>query len=340
MSWPLVVLAALVAVCTGIIGATIAAPDRAPALLQPAAPPTSAPVQEQQFGDERSAPVVLAITNPTSLTSNADGRITAARAESGQLIESGSSPVDVNTVPVIALFLAVPPYRDLDIGSTGADVSALQDELRRLGYAGTTNGYYGSATVSAVKALKGRAGMPDPDGALPLSQTMWLPTPVAALDTWTAVLGSSVIVGGTLGTVPGRVTSVLVTLPSDLAPGARTLRLWGQTTEIDTEGRSDDVGFLTAVMATRDYAAATQAANLADITGTIWLTNTITALKVPPTALFDINGANACLQSGNTVYSVTIVGSGFGASLVALDDPDSEAPSTVVVGPAITATGC
>lgn len=336
----LAILAVLAAIGAGAIGATILTPEQPPTNLRPGAELTSAPVQQQQFDDQRTVPITLSITEATPLVSNVDGTVTALRVAAGQELASGSSPLDVDDVPILALHTKVPLYRDLSIGSRGADVASLQDELARLGYDIESDGYYGWVTGAAVKDLKTRAGAVRPDGNLPLAQAVWLPTQTVTPDTWTALLGSTAAAGTGYGTVPGRLTAVAATLPGTLAPGARSLTLWGQTAPLE-DGRAVDDGFLEAVMQTRDYAAAAAAADPGSLTATIALTEPVDTLKVPPTALFGIEGDRACLQSGEEVFPVMVVGSALGASLVTVDEaPDRAAPTEVALGSAITAESC
>ena len=50
--------------------------------------------------------------------------------------------------------------QNLWIGERSADVSALQDTLRQLGYySGASTGYFGSATAAAVKKLQSAQGL-------------------------------------------------------------------------------------------------------------------------------------------------------------------------------------
>jgi hypothetical protein len=200
----LAVLALVVAAGAGAAGAAVLLPDRPPADLRPAAPITSAPVQQQRFADERSVPVTLSVSEATPLTAHGDGTVTALRSGAGQPIGSGTSPLDVEGRPVLALHTTVPPFRDLAADATGADVTALQEELARLGYPVTVTGRYGRSTSAAIKDLKTRAGAVKPDGDLPLAQVLWLPDPTVTPGSWAARLGSTVGTGAEYGAVPGR----------------------------------------------------------------------------------------------------------------------------------------
>lgn len=329
----LAILALIAATSAGAVAATLLTPDKPPADLRPGSALTSAPVQQQQFDDQRTVPVALSVTDATPLTANGDGRVTALRTSAGQELTSGSSPLDLNGVPIIALHTSVPMFRDLGIDSTGADVKALQTELARLGYDVDSTGYYGWATRNAMKDLQSKAGATHPDGSLPLAQVLWLPARTVIPGTWTALLGSTATAGSSYGTVPGRLIAVTATLPGMLAPGARTLRLWGQEAPLGEDRRAVEADFLAAVMKTPEYAATVGADDPGSLTGTVALAKPVQTLKVPPTALFGIDGTTACVQSGDTVLPVTVVGSALGASLVTLDEAPSSAPDEAAETP-------
>jgi multidrug efflux pump subunit AcrA (membrane-fusion protein) len=82
--------------------------------------------------------------------------------------------------PVIALNGGLPTYRTLRPGSTGPDVTQLEEALSRLGlHPGAVDGRYDSATGAAVAALFKRAGYEAPKP--PESATQALETARAAL---------------------------------------------------------------------------------------------------------------------------------------------------------------
>jgi peptidoglycan hydrolase-like protein with peptidoglycan-binding domain len=334
------ILALIVAASAGVIGGVVLTPDRAPDPLRPAAAITSAPVLEQTFEDERTIPIALAVSEDTPLFANTEGKVTAVHASAGTPIASGSSPVSIDGVPVLALSTSVPLYRDLANGNSGPDVLALQDELRRLGYEVDSTGNYGSATSAAVRDLKLAAGMSDPDGRLPLAVTLWLPAETVTPGEWTALLDTRVTTGGSYGSLPGQLTALTATTPDTLAPGVRTLTLWGTETVLPENGQVNDAGFLSALSATPDYAVVLASGEQESLTATIRLETPVQALKVPPTALFDIEGTSACIQADGAALPVSVVGSGLGASLVTIDTPGIPTPTAVAIGEFITATEC
>ncbi|MBM7818631.1 peptidoglycan hydrolase-like protein with peptidoglycan-binding domain [Cellulosimicrobium cellulans] len=332
-----VLLTSIAVGALGVGAGLFLAPPQVPDELTAASDERSSPVAPQQFDDDRTVNVTLHVSEPVALRSAATGTVTEAFAAPGQEIASGATIFDVDSEPVVALHTTVPLYRDLTQGDRGIDVQALQDELVRLGYTVDTTGYYGRGTTAAVKELQKRAGATKPTGSLALSHVMWLPAPSVVPETWTATLGT-LLGAGDVGTTPAALTSVSINeVPNGLAPGPRTLTLFGSTTVLDDSGTATDPAFLAAAAATPDYRA-TRASDSPDTApATTQLAEPLAALRVPPSAVFAVQGTSACIQSDGVARPVTIVGSGLGASLVTVE---GEAPTTVDVGEAITADGC
>jgi peptidoglycan hydrolase-like protein with peptidoglycan-binding domain len=335
-------LTVLVCLTTAAAGAglgVVVGHGSAPALLDTAQETRSAPVTVQEFVDERTVPVELVVSDGADLSTAAEGRVTESRATAGTAIESGSLVLRVDETPVVALHTEVPLYRDLGPGDKGRDVEALQSELRRLGYPTGSGTTYGRQTVAAVKALLTAAGVTKPDGRLRLAEVLWIPTASVVPDTWTAGAGVLLDETGTVGTLAGALTAVRMTAPSGLAPGARDLTLFGATATVGDDGTVADPDFLSAVMHDADYVALRDSETPAATTAVIALHEPVSALRVPPSALFAIDGDLACLQVDGTPAAVTVVGSGLGASLVTLDGA-GEVPESVDLGSAVTASTC
>lgn len=71
----------------------------------------------------------------------------------GASVAEGELLAEVNGRPVLVLQGATPSFREMGPGTKGADVSALQTALRRLGFdTGETDGTFGTGTESAVQA--------------------------------------------------------------------------------------------------------------------------------------------------------------------------------------------
>ncbi|MFG6446538.1 hypothetical protein ACFXQA_14855 [Microbacterium sp. P07] len=82
----------------------------------------------------------------------------------GDTIEGGSVLLEIAGRPVIALPGDVPSYRDLRVGTTGADVAALKSALASLGIdpGDAASATFDAATASAIDALYERVGYDRP----------------------------------------------------------------------------------------------------------------------------------------------------------------------------------
>lgn len=129
----------------------------------------------------------------------------------GQVIRQGQQIYGVSGGPVVLLYGPVPAYRDLSEGMTGADVTELNRDLVKLGYAtraalGPRSGwdYYSAETAYAVELLQAKLGL-TVTGTLPLGQAAVLPGPalVTGLGTSTSLSGPAAA-----GTVVLTATSV------------------------------------------------------------------------------------------------------------------------------------
>ena len=84
----------------------------------------------------------------------------------GQTIRQGQAIYQVSGTPVVLLYGSVPAYRDLSEGMTGADVTELNTDLVKLGYAtatalGPRSGwdYFSGETAYALGLLQARLGL-------------------------------------------------------------------------------------------------------------------------------------------------------------------------------------
>jgi multidrug efflux pump subunit AcrA (membrane-fusion protein) len=97
-----------------------------------------------------------------------------------------------NGVPVVLLYGAVPAWRTLDEGLTGADVTQLNHDLVALGYASRSDisalgwDYFSWETAYGVQQLESALGVSSPPGSLPLGSVVFEPAAIRVSD----VLGS------------------------------------------------------------------------------------------------------------------------------------------------------
>jgi hypothetical protein len=170
--------------------------------------------------------------------------------QTGQVIHQGQQIYGVSGSPVVLLYGSVPAYRDLSEGMTGADVTELNRDLVKLGYAtrtalGPRSGwdYYSAGTAYAVELLQARLGL-TVTGTLPLGQAAVLPGPalVTGLGTSTSLSGPA-----TAGTVVLTATSVTPVVTIDLDPSLQAEVKDGDQVSITLPDGSTTPGVVTQV---------------------------------------------------------------------------------------------
>jgi peptidoglycan hydrolase-like protein with peptidoglycan-binding domain len=329
---------AVILVAAGAAGALLLSSERVPAELRSGSAPAAAAAAAEQFTDERTVEATFTVAESAPITLRAEGTVTASRCVPGRPLASGSPALRVNDRPVVLLHTRVPPYRDLQRGHEGRDVKALQQELARLGYQVDADGDFDRRTAQAVKELETAAGFAEPDGVVSMADIAWLPQPTVTPTSCDATLGATVTPGGSLAKLAGRLSAVrLASLPAGLVPGARSITVFGVTGALAGDRTATDPAFLASLAATPEFQAQVAADSKDPATATLSLVKPLTAVKVPPAAIFALNGSQGCVQSGTRTIPVVVVGSGLGASLVTLSGPR---PSSVNLGAAITASRC
>ena len=184
----------------------------------------------------------------------------------GQVIHQGQQIYGVSGGPVVLLYGPVPAYRDLSEGMTGADVTELNRDLVKLGYAtraalGPRSGwdYYSAETAYAVGLLQTKLGL-TVTGTLPLGQAAVLPGPalVIALGTSTSLSGPA-----TAGSVVLTATSVTPVVTIDLDPSLQAEVKDGDQVSITLPDGSTTPGVVTQVgrVATTPNSSSSSSAN-------------------------------------------------------------------------------
>jgi hypothetical protein len=143
----------------------------------------------------------------------------------GQTVRQGHVIYKVSGSPVVLLYGHVPAYRTLSEGMTGADVTQLNRDLVRLGYANRADisalgwDYFSWETRYALELLQSHLGIASPTGELSLGSAVFLPG--AALITG---LGSSVVLGGpaSSGTVVATASSTTPVVTIALDPSLQS----------------------------------------------------------------------------------------------------------------------
>jgi peptidoglycan hydrolase-like protein with peptidoglycan-binding domain len=140
----------------------------------------------------------------------------------GRTLYQGQVLYRVSGSPVVLLYGSVPAYRDLSVGLTGADVTELNTDLVRLGYATAAAmgprsgwGYYSPETAYAVGLLQARLGLTE-TGTLSLGEAVFLSGPALITDWGTAIsLGGPATAGTVVLTASS--TTPVVTIGLDAA---------------------------------------------------------------------------------------------------------------------------
>jgi len=146
----------------------------------------------------------------SALVLAATGTLTALPA-AGTVLTQGSTVVEVDGAPVIALEGSFPFWRTLGPGvEDGKDVLQLEYVLAALGYAAehdmTVDDEWTSATTEAVEDFQSDHGQDD-DGTIDLGELVVIPGPVR-VDAVSGVVGQAAAEAGITVTAPERSVSV------------------------------------------------------------------------------------------------------------------------------------
>ncbi|MFF2039525.1 peptidoglycan-binding protein [Kitasatospora sp. NPDC058170] len=173
--------AALLAV--GGLGAASLVKSPAERAAQAAPPPNSlitAPVTSQVLN--RSVPARAVVYPPAQyniVPSSASPDVTQLyvsklAVKTGDAVTSGQLLAEVSGQPLFALDGPVPAYRDIKPGSSGPDVTELQNALAGLGYSlrSDDKGVFGPGTAQAVTEFYRRLGYPVPTTGVTAQQAV------------------------------------------------------------------------------------------------------------------------------------------------------------------------
>ena len=331
-------LAALVVAAGGAVaGVMLTAAPTADSLASPA-PTTTVEVTTRPYDDARNIDLRPVASDGRALTAAASGTITATRCVVGDELSSGDQLVAVDGRPVVALATTMPLWRDLALGARGADVTALNEELRRLGHPAGQGDRFDAATRDGVRALLANAGASSPDGTLPLAHVAWLPSRTTTLGACEHRLGDRTD-GGRLATAGGGVVALQAAmLPPNARHGDRVVTVAGVRTYLGEDGQVTDREALDAWFASPEGFAWRNLGDDAPATTVTWeLAQPLETAVVPPGALAGADGPRPCLATPDGARAVEIVGSGLGKSYVQMLDGT---PPSHVLARAVPGTTC
>lgn len=312
-----------------------------PELLRSGGEVTTAPVVPQTFDDSRRVQVQLVTGVDQPLVVQTGGMLTASWCQDGGEITSGTVVAHVDERRLIGLHTTVPPYRDLSVGDDGADVAALQSELIRLGHldASAADGEFGNLTGQALQSLRESAGLDDGEGSTERAEFIWLPSPQMTGITCALKVGDAVSQGAAIATSRGAPERVDVrSLPDDLTPGERTIRIGSVQGPVDSRGVATDAAFLAELAADEELISGLAEDPGATVTATIALASSLAAYSIPVGAL--IGGPERrCVKSEVGIVRADLLGSSLGMAVVAFPDV-SAAPESVAIGAKLDGERC
>jgi hypothetical protein len=180
-----VALGAVVVVAAGAVAAWRVgafSPAAAPGSGQQGSPaPATAAVTRQDLLAATPVTATLGYAGSYAVTGRGGGTLTWLPSP-GQVIGQGQALYKTdNGSPVALLYGSVPDWRALNEGTTGHDVTQLNHDLVKLGYANSADiaalgwDYYSWETAYAVQRLEGHLGVSSPPGSLALGQVVFEP---------------------------------------------------------------------------------------------------------------------------------------------------------------------
>lgn len=328
----LMTVAGLCAVAVGVVLASVVLSPFAPASLATQPTASEVAVESRPFNDARPVQLSLDVGPARVMTAPAPGVVTAYQCAIGRPTPSGSSPISIDGAPVLALATAVPLWRDLPRGTKGADVTALQSELTRLGHPVTTDaGAVGAATLAALKSVMNKVGMtPASPSSISRQQVVWIPPGVATITQCSSSVGSEVDRGQALASyAPALLGAHITSIPTPLVPGRRSVHLGQLAVAVDDQGRVTDAADLAAIEASPAYATFDAQTAATGLPATFALDDPIPVAVVPPSAVV-VDDTTSCVIAEGKPVPVEVVGSQLGESYVQFAKTP---PRTVAISP-------
>lgn len=225
-----------VAVILGVsIGGAELARGSAPKKPTARLPAATAKVIRTTLVETKTVPGTLGYGDRVPIRATETGTLTWM-APVGSTVERGKPLFKVDERPVVALYGSLPLYRTLRMGTKGADVQQVEENLARLGYSGlAVDDTYTSATAKVVRTWQGDLGLAQ-SGTVEQGQVVFTPGAVRIAE-HTARVGDTIGGGsreGTASVLSYTGTARLVTV--DLGVADRTLAVEGRTVTVTVPG--------------------------------------------------------------------------------------------------------
>jgi hypothetical protein len=208
---------------------------------------STATATRQPLTSQTQVNATLGNSGSYSVVNQATGTITALPA-AGQVVGDGRTLYQVNGLPVVLLYGDVPAWRDLSDGVSGPDVTELNADLVKLGYATSTQLDPGSdvfslATAYGLEQLQSRLGVAV-TGTLALGQAVFAPGAIQVTG-----LGPGTMLGGPAqpGTAVLTATSTTPVVTIALDAGEQTEVKDGEKVSISLPSGQDTPGLVSQV---------------------------------------------------------------------------------------------
>ncbi|GGM51103.1 peptidoglycan-binding domain-containing protein [Dactylosporangium sucinum] len=282
--------------------------------------------------DQRQVELVPEMRDGAAARVLRSGTLTSLDCKPGDTVRNGSFPVAVDGVRLLALSTDVPLWRDLDTGTTGADVTAVQQTLKSLGTNVKVTGRFDEQTRRGLRTLYGKAGRTWEGSTLRRDAVVWLPPNPAAVASCEAELGQQLSAGDPILKLRSTVLAfAFKAVPKDLVAGPRILAIGDVRVPIIGYQPISGPREVAALGATEAFRAWLDAEGKIPLPASLVLAEPILALPVPAAAVAVSATGAACLQrTQGGPLAITVVGSSMGRSLVTWDGISAE-PVTVLI---------
>ncbi|PPF22272.1 peptidoglycan-binding protein [Rathayibacter rathayi] len=327
-----VLLILLVGAGVGWSAARVLAPEPPTAL--DIAPFTFVAASTGQVGQALSVTATAQWNSSPAGTNRAVGTVTTVEIEAGEEVTDGAEIYSVDLRPVVIAQGEIPAFRDVTVGSVGADVQQLQAMLAALDfYDSPIDGVFGVSTKNAVQAWQ-RLERIDTDGIVKAGDILYLPTLPArlSLDTDRVKRGASLVGGEELvQSLPESPEFTIVMTPAQAQTTPRDTRVeiggpvghqWQGFTS-DRRGETSDGNVRITLSGAEGSPICGNDCASVPVTGSALLSSrlitveSVTGITVPTAALLtDADGSIAVTDDQGLEHAVTVTASARGMSVV------------------------
>ncbi|KFI91199.1 Peptidoglycan-binding domain 1 protein [Bifidobacterium saguini DSM 23967] len=344
----IVILLALVMLAIGVGGGFLLTRSMIPPSLVSNTEADSVKVASTQFDDSRSVALTVSLGESSVVASPTSGTVTGISMSAGAPIASGQVVFNVDATPVMALHTDVPLYRELKSGMRGSDAAGLNAALRRLGYNAPDSDWMTWDTITAYNALAQSVGARqlsrDTGWTIDPSWFVWLPADSVTVKQSSIAVGRQVAAGQDLFTTAA--IPLKATLPAtagDLVAGERVITIGDQTFDVPADATeltdaallsainnsvafrmaslgSDSGGSMAAGGASAGNTAGASSGGTLNVSYDWKLKQPLTALTVPPSAVYDATAGTGCVSVDAKPVQVSIIASQLGKTMVSVGD--------------------